>query len=93
MDCRLRFHHNHLNGHLYRLKMVESPNCECGVEEGANHVFFGGEMREAQTTELHLDLMNLGQRPPFNICGLLATEDTRILRRLYKFLKVNGIRV
>ncbi|KAK9739887.1 hypothetical protein QE152_g8626 [Popillia japonica] len=64
--CRLRFHHNHLNGHLYRLKMVESPNCDCGVEEDASHVFFGCERREAQTTELHLDLMNLGQQPPFN---------------------------
>ncbi|KAK9745280.1 hypothetical protein QE152_g7082 [Popillia japonica] len=81
--CRLRFHHNHLNGHLYRLKMVKPPNCDCGVEEDANHVFFGCERREAQTTELHLDLMNIGQQPPFN-------EDIRVLRLLNKLQNANG---
>ncbi|KAK9681333.1 RNase H [Popillia japonica] len=87
--CRLRFNHNQCRCHLYRLNLVDNPNCDCGEIEDLDHIFFGCNRTACQSNVLIQEIIQCGATPPFNVSSLLATERIQIYTFLYKFLKSN----
>lgn len=87
---RMRFGHCRLNHHLYRLNMVNSPNCEyCQSQEvqSLHHIFFECSSFNIQRLVLSDELLKIFNKPdevPQSIQELLRNVSTYIY--LYKFI-------
>lgn len=87
--CRLRFGHYKLNAHLYKLKIVVSPECRwChNEEETLQHIFFTCSTFGIQRLLLMDELLTIYKDVndiPRDVQHLLNNENTYI--PLYKFI-------
>jgi ribonuclease HI len=84
--CRMRFNHHRLNSHLFRINVVDTPYCECGLDlETLDHVFLGCPLRDAY------DLCSALPSLPFptSIAHLLSLNDVRVRTAILKFINKN----
>ena len=92
---RLRIGHCSLRAHLYRLRLSDSPYCNCGAEETIEHVLFYCPRYYSHITRLRHALFILGV--PYELKRILGTDTedpavkTKIYRHLAVFLKSTGL--
>jgi ribonuclease HI len=84
--CRMRFGHHRLDSHLYKLGLVYSPICECGLDdETLNHVLFACPLRDRCVLYHRIPDVEY----PLSVEYLLSLGSVDIYRLLYKFIKEN----
>jgi len=89
---RLKFGHARFPAHLYKIKVIESPSCRCGVEYGdLDHIFFECPLNEPQTEYLVSALVTKGIPLPTSILALLATEQYDVYRLIFGFVQSANI--
>ena len=59
-------------GHLYNLKIIDSPKCICGNKEDSIHFFFNCVLYRGPRVSLHNTVSNLA---PFTLDILLSGSD------------------
>ena len=88
--CRMRFGHIRLNYHLFKLGLVESPDCDCGQDlETIDHIFFGCPLRDALDIYFKFKKISF----PVNIEHLLALNSPKINSILFKSILENCIKI
>lgn len=84
---RARSCHYSLNYSLRKIKVVESPKCECGYDtQDLNHVIWQCHINQQQRNLL---LKKLGTRrlfPPFDVESFLFPPNIEVLQDIYRFL-------
>ena len=92
---RLRIGHSSLRYHLHRLKLEDSPLCECLQEETVKHVLMICPKYFRERTIMKHNLFTLGV--PFILKRVLGREEDdpslkkKIFRHLAVFLKSTGL--
>ncbi|XP_074041168.1 uncharacterized protein [Leptinotarsa decemlineata] len=79
--------------HLYRLKIVDNPNCECGMRDTLNHIFFECPINKTDNKDLYKELILKGIATPFSITTVLRQLNIPILKALIKFIDQNKIKL
>lgn len=88
---RMRIGHGLFPIHLFRLKLKDSPLCECGEEGSINHLFFNCSLRFNQINSLIQNLIILNLFPPYDISNLLSTLSIKVYKNLYAYLDKNNL--
>jgi ribonuclease HI len=84
---RMRFGHHRLESHLFKINIVNSPYCECGLDhEDLDHVFFSCPLRDRYPLYNKFDT-----QLPLNIYHLLSTPTRDIYKHLLKFIERNMV--
>ena len=73
---RLRIGHCSLRAHLYRLNLVDSPNCACGSPESIEHVLLFCPKYYSSRVQLRQSLLTL--RLPFVVGNILGGDDVEV---------------
>ncbi|RVE51902.1 hypothetical protein evm_003522 [Chilo suppressalis] len=88
--CRLRIGHATTPVHLVRLKIRDSPTCDCGTEDGTvDHLFFN-------CPKLNISLYDILPPTiprPISMKVLLCLCDYPTLKLLAKFISLNKLRL
>lgn len=83
--ARLKLGHARFPAHLYKIRILESPSCQCGEEYAdLNHLFFACHLYTRNSEALWRSLIELGVTLPTNIITLL--RDARTYDLLWKFV-------
>lgn len=88
--CRLRTGHNRSVAHLFRMNLVDSPHCDCGMISTTNHIFFECESNSVATNALISGLITQKVHLPTSIDVLLRMKDSKIYRLILNFIKNSG---
>lgn len=89
---RMRLGHVCSPAHLAKLKIVNEPTCECGVDIGdVNHIFFSCVLHDRSS--FLDDLLSLGVPFPLSILSLLCTNDLSIYKCIASFINLNNIKI
>jgi ribonuclease HI len=89
---RMRLNHHRLDAHLFRLNLVNSPYCECGLDlEDLDHVFLGCPIRDRFDLYNSLcDKIDNLQRP-LKVRHLLTIASPEVYRQILKFIDRNMV--
>lgn len=91
--ARLKFNHNLTPAHLFKINIIDSPNCVCGEIGTANHLLFSCARLQDKSNQLISDLIKLRQYPPYDLNNLLATNSNKIYTLIFNFILHNKINV
>jgi hypothetical protein len=89
--ARLRLNCSNLKGHLYDLKITESPECQCsyGFEDSFNYLFvcplYNGPRATLHNTETNFASFTL-RTVLFGRDSLNQHENTEIIKSTLKFI-------
>lgn len=90
---RLLCNHNNCAEHLFKLNLVESNLCSCGMPQTTNHLIFEcSNVDIAARHKLFSSIRSSGHLP-INIIQVLKTFDTRIFNALHTFFKKCDIKI
>lgn len=85
--CRLRSGHCSSPPHLYRLRVVDSPLCECGENFDFYHLFFDCDRLKLHSDLLYESLTQMNFKLPINIYEVLFSGEMGAYDALFAFLK------
>lgn len=92
--ARLKFGHGTYPKHLFKINIINSPACKCGWEVAdLDHIVLACREHSAQREVLFQSLQNLQVAFPTKLVPLLASNDERIYRAIYTFLKSSAITI
>lgn len=82
--CRLRFQHALFPSHLFKIKLADSPLCECGEEGNAEHKILGCELIKESIKDLNTFIYSLKDiTKPYNLASLLMGKNLFVYKYLY----------
>lgn len=82
---RIRSNHCMCQKYKYKISMATTEDCVCGEVGDLQHLFM--ECTYYNSGILVNEMIRLGLAQPFNLDSLLALNDIRVYRLLYKFLR------
>ena len=90
--ARLRLNCSNLKGHLYNLKVIDSPECQCGYEnEDSFHYFFICNVYQRPRADFHNSIINHASFTLRNVLfgdeNLPYNENVDIINATMKFIK------
>src|SRR5438046_7543389 len=82
---RLRTGHCHLNEYLHRFNIIETPECECGVEkETVDHYLLNCELYDEERHELRKKVRVQGMR------SSTLLGDSQIIKKTVEYIEKMG---
>ncbi|XP_048519348.1 uncharacterized protein LOC125503315 [Dendroctonus ponderosae] len=87
---RMRTGHCSTNQHLYKIKVIDNPSCECGQIHSLNHIFFECPINN---NKIYQELIKIGYTAPLNIEGILRKPKISVIELINSFLTSNNIRL
>ncbi|XP_008549055.1 uncharacterized protein LOC103572301 [Microplitis demolitor] len=83
---RIRAGHICTNEYLHRIRIKDSPACECGYEiQDLNHIYFNCDLTKTETENLYSLLEQEKIQSPYDIKNLAFSEDEKILNIITNF--------
>ena len=81
----LRTGHCHLNEYLHRFNIIETPECECGVEkETVDHYLLNCELYDEERHELRKKVRVQGMR------SSTLLGDSQIIKKTVEYIEKTG---
>ena len=85
---RCRVNHHSLASSLFKIKVVESPDCPCGGGiQDLNHVLWQCSLHDEHRRRLTGDLVKLQMLPPYTASMILYKPNVRLLRIVSRFFE------
>lgn len=88
---RMRTGHCLTSAHLYKINIKDNPNCECGLEESLDHIFFECPINFIPNFDIYQEMILSGLQTPLSIFLILSKLSETRIRILMKFLIHNKI--
>lgn len=79
--------------HLYKIKIKTNPNCECGMEESLNHIFFECPINEVRDCDMYWEMVRTGLQTPLSINNVLSKLSQQRIKLIIAFLQYNKIKL
>lgn len=89
---RMRTGHCSTNLHLHNIKIKDSPNCECGMIQSLNHIFFECPNNNIDNN-IYEELIKIGYTSPLNIECVVRNPKIMTMTLLNNFLSSNNIKL
>lgn len=90
---RMRIGHCSIASHLFKIRVLDSPLCQCGVEnETLDHVFFNCK-NHSSFKGIYRLLIKITHQSPLSIPYLLSLNNSRVYSVLYKFIDLNDFNI
>ena len=91
---RMRANHYHLSASLFRIGIINSPQCQCGHEsEDLNHIIWQCKRFDHQRKALIKNLSDQNLTLPLSIEMLIAKPNLKACESIYKFLKYCNLNI
>ena len=89
---RIRSGHCQLNAHLYRMNIVNSPNCECDeVPQNLDHIVWFCPLYDTGRADM-INFLTKAKVPIYSpVTDIFLEQPIRVLRGILKFLYENSI--
>lgn len=82
------------NQYLYKIGLMDSPECECGfVNQDMNHILWACPRFQVQREDFINFLIHKKLFPPFSIQFLLANLEAKIAKNLVKFFNSTNLKL
>lgn len=85
----MRTGHGLYGSHLYRLKIIEQPWCECGEEETINHIFLDCPINKTNNWNLKQELEKTGFADTSSMKKILKNINYDQVKLIIQFLNIN----
>lgn len=88
---RMRTNHCLTRAHLFKIKVRDSPLCDCGLHEDLDHIFFQCTIRRIPNLDMYKEFFLQGYSLPLNIKSVLHDINPSSINLLMKFITINKI--
>lgn len=90
---RLRSNHCLTPEHLFRIKVVDHPNCQCGEHGNITHIFFDCQLNKENCKTLYLKLSQMQIACPINVNDVIFSQSLQVIETLIEFLKSSQLKL
>lgn len=88
---RMRTGHCLTSEYLHKIKIKDSPNCECGQIEDLNHLFLECPINQIPNIDIYGVAISRNIHAPNSMTTILRNLDPLIIKTITRFLKINKI--
>lgn len=90
---RLRSNHCLSPEHLFKIKVYDSPNCQCAEYGDIVHILFNCQLNRVNCDILYYKLTQLGMECPISVNDVVFSQSIKIIECLTSFLKASGLKL